>query len=58
MIVWYSDVFKETFSDKITALINKQESKSTTDILYHSLLDLIDAKMDYDIQKSIFSLQN
>ncbi|RKE98795.1 phosphoethanolamine transferase [Ichthyenterobacterium magnum] len=56
MLVWYSDKFKENFTDKAEALHLNKNNSFTTDIIYHSLLDLIDVnKIEYDKNESIFN---
>ena len=59
MITWYSNSFKELYPEKVTALINNQNNFYSTDIIYHSLIDLLDVdEIDYDRNLSIFKLQD
>ncbi len=55
MLVWYSNKFKEKYPLKVKALINNSENKYSTDILYHSLLDIIGVKsMGFKPTESVF----
>lgn len=55
MLVWYSNKFKEKYPSEVQALLKNRNHKFTTDILYHSLLDIIDAnKIEYKLSESIF----
>ncbi|WP_298237233.1 phosphoethanolamine transferase [uncultured Algibacter sp.] len=54
-IVWYSDEFQKRFPNKIKALKNNKNKRFTTDLLYHSLLDLLEVKnIYYNKSKSVF----
>ena len=53
MIVWYSNSFKEKYSKKVNTLIERKEESITTDVIYHSVLDIFNSK-EYDLQQSIF----
>ncbi len=56
MIVWYSERFVKNFPVKIKNLKNNQSKNFTTDVLYHSMLNLIEAKnVDIDFSQSLFS---
>ena len=56
MFVWYSNRFKEIYPLKVEALSNNNYNHYTTDILYYSLLDLIEIKgLNYDNTQSIFT---
>ena len=56
MIIWYSNAFKQKFPDKVSKLIKNKDNTFTTDLIYHSLLQLIDLD-GYKINKneSIFN---
>ncbi|WP_299246962.1 phosphoethanolamine transferase [uncultured Aquimarina sp.] len=53
MIVWYSNSFEKTYENKVNTLIERKEESITTDVIYHSILDIFNIKK-YDIQQSIF----
>lgn len=53
MLVWYSDIFKEKFPQKVEALLNRKNEFITTDVIYHSILDLFQIN-NFDKQQSIF----
>jgi glucan phosphoethanolaminetransferase (alkaline phosphatase superfamily) len=57
MIVWYSEKFKEKYPDKIKALQSNRNKHLPTDVLFHSMLDLIEIKgFKYQASQSIFAL--
>lgn len=43
-MVWYSDLYKETFPDKIDRLKRNRRAKLATENVFHSLLDLADIR--------------
>ncbi|AXT52010.1 hypothetical protein D1818_14585 [Aquimarina sp. BL5] len=53
MIVWYSDLFKKKYLKKVNTLIERKEESITTDVIYHSILDIFNSNK-YDVQQSIF----
>ncbi|MDT0558025.1 phosphoethanolamine transferase [Ichthyenterobacterium sp. W332] len=55
MIVWYSEKFKTRFPNKTSSLIKNKNKELSTDIIFHSLIDLSQTKtLDFDLSKSIF----
>jgi glucan phosphoethanolaminetransferase (alkaline phosphatase superfamily) len=56
MIIWYSNHFKQTFPDKVNTLVKNKDKAYTTDLVYNSLLQLIDIH-NYEIneKESIFN---
>ncbi|MBC3758518.1 sulfatase-like hydrolase/transferase [Hyunsoonleella sp. SJ7] len=55
MIVWVSKKFKESFPEKVESLFYNRNKPYTTDIIYHSLIDLLDTnQLEYDKSLSIF----
>lgn len=59
MIVWFSNTFKNRFSEKVDALVVNKQKRLSTDIVFHSLLDLLDTdQIDYNENLSIFKIIN
>ncbi|MDH7446316.1 phosphoethanolamine transferase [Aquimarina sp. 2201CG14-23] len=53
MIVWYSDSFRKKYKEKTNILTEKKNESITTDVIYHSILDIFNIK-EYNGQESIF----
>lgn len=53
MIIWYSDNLKEKYPFRIKILENRRDESITTDVIYHSILNLFEIE-EYDNQQSIF----
>ncbi|GGZ89498.1 membrane protein [Algibacter mikhailovii] len=59
MLVWYSEAYRKLYPDKIEALKKNKEKVFSTDVIYHSLLDLIKVEgMDYKNNLSVFRSLN
>lgn len=56
MIVWFSDSFKEKYKKKIQIALERSEESITTDVIYHSILDVFGIKK-YDSKQSIFDCE-
>ncbi|MBW1297561.1 phosphoethanolamine transferase [Aquimarina litoralis] len=57
MLVWYSDEFRNRYEEKINSMIERSGESITTDIMYHSILDLFNIE-DHESEKSIFFCEN
>ncbi|WP_378180128.1 phosphoethanolamine transferase [Aquimarina sp. SS2-1] len=57
MLVWYSDSFKNYYNNKIDILIEREDESITTDVIYHSVLDIFNIK-EYDVQQSVFDCKD
>ncbi len=56
MLVWYSKAFAERFPGRVRHLKENRNRSYTTDLLYHSVLDLLQVRgLEYDKRQSIFS---
>ena len=56
MLIWYSDEFRNSYPELIKNLKINSPSKLSTDILYHSILDMISIEnFKYDKSQSIFN---
>jgi len=56
MVVWYSNSFKLKYPEKVNNLISNKDNFFSTDIIYHSLLDLIELEhVSVTKSESIFS---
>ncbi|MDO7172130.1 phosphoethanolamine transferase [Mariniflexile sp. AS56] len=59
MMVWYSNSFKTVYPNKVEALNKNKERELSTDLLFHSLVDLIDNdNFNYNKELSIFYTKN
>ncbi|MDO5969175.1 phosphoethanolamine transferase [Flavivirga aquimarina] len=55
MVLWFSNRFIKNYPLKVEAIRKNKYSHFTTDILYHSLLDLLEVKkVDYQLKESVF----
>jgi len=45
-LVWYSDLYKEHFPDKVELLFRHKRAKLATENVFHSLLDMADIRYD------------
>lgn len=55
MVVWYSEGFKTNFPQKVEALNSNKEKEFSTDIIYHSLIDLLETNsFKHKEEESIF----
>lgn len=55
MFVWYSETFARKHPEAVSALNRNKDTAYSTDIFYHSLLDLLQVQdMEYDKGQSIF----
>jgi glucan phosphoethanolaminetransferase (alkaline phosphatase superfamily) len=43
-MVWYSDMYKETFPDKVERLKHNRRARLATENVFHSLLDMADIR--------------
>lgn len=43
-LMWYSDVYKQTYPEKVTQLLRHKRARMTTENVFHSLLDLSDIR--------------
>ncbi|MDO6759666.1 phosphoethanolamine transferase [Tamlana sp. 2_MG-2023] len=58
MLIWYSNKFNKLYPNKVNALLNNSSKPFSTDIIYHSLLDLIEVQnIDYNKRLSVFKEQ-
>lgn len=56
MIIWTSDKFREMYPEKITALKNAENNPYRTDLIIHTILDLMDIQTEsFDPTKSIIN---
>ncbi|GAA4234078.1 sulfatase-like hydrolase/transferase [Postechiella marina] len=55
MLVWYSNQFKAMYPDKVKAIYSNKNKTLTTDILFHSLSNLVNKdSVNFNINQSIF----
>ncbi len=58
MLMWFSESFRLVHPDKVNAIYKNKNNHYSTDIIYHSLLDLIQVKnFEYDRSLSVFCVQ-
>ncbi|SFB39691.1 Phosphoethanolamine transferase for glucans (OPG), alkaline phosphatase superfamily [Collimonas sp. OK607] len=43
-LMWYSDLYKQTYPDKVEQLLRHKRTRMTTENVFHSLLDLADIR--------------
>ena len=54
-VVWYSDLYKATYPDKIEQLLRHRRSRLATENVFHSLLDMADVRYPTEqLDRSIF----
>jgi glucan phosphoethanolaminetransferase (alkaline phosphatase superfamily) len=54
--VWYSDLYRDTWPDKVARLRSHRKSRLSTENVFHSLLDMEDIHYDGEqLDKSVFS---
>ena len=57
-LVWYSDLYKSTYPDKVAQLLSNKKAKLSTENIFHSLLDMADIHYATEhLEWSIFSTQ-
>ncbi len=55
MVVWFSNSFKEKFPKKIISLLENKNQKLSTDIIFHSLIDILNTDTaSFNTSESIF----
>lgn len=55
MVIWFSNSFKEKFPEKIISLLENKNQKLSTDIIFHSLIDILNTdNTSYNTSESIF----
>jgi glucan phosphoethanolaminetransferase (alkaline phosphatase superfamily) len=55
-LVWYSDLYRTTYPDKIHQLVRNKRAKLATENVFHSLLDMADIRYDTEhLDWSFFS---
>jgi hypothetical protein len=42
--MWYSDLYQQTYPDKVEQLLRHKRTRMTTENVFHSLLDLADIR--------------
>ncbi len=55
LIVWYSDSFKERYPDKVVALQANKDKQVSSQVLFHTLCDMVNLQEVVDSHYSLFS---
>lgn len=45
-LVWYSDLYRQTYPDKVKQLMRRKRAKLSTENIFHSLLDMADIRYE------------
>lgn len=57
-LIWYSDLYKATYPDKVTQLLRHKKARLATENIFHSLLDMADIRYATErLEWSFFSPQ-